>query len=356
MANRQSFRENDRQQLPMPRSVLGTRFLMTGSHMSRVTRRSWLCQSAGALAGMWWAAPVRSAEGDADGKDKRPPGCTLGYSTYATRGMPVTDAIRLIGATGFDALEIALMPGYGADPENLSAEDRRAIAARIADQGLLVTALMENLPPSEDDARHKGDLERLRRAIGLAHELAPAQLPLVQTVLGGGAWEAKRNLFRDRLGDWLKLFNAAGMTLAIKPHRGGAMSRPSEAIWLFEELGKPAHLRMVYDYSHYAFRDMPLEETVKTALPWTAHIAVKDAVGEGDKVTFALPGAGGFDYAPLLRQFYQGGYRGDVCCEVSGLVSSKPGYDPAAAAKQCYATMSRAFTGAEIPRHKPKRS
>jgi sugar phosphate isomerase/epimerase len=142
------------------------------------------------------------------------------------------------------------------------------------------------------------------------------------------------------------------MTLAIKPHRGGAMSRPSEAIWLIEQLGKPARLRIVYDYSHYAFRDMPLEETVRTALPWTAHIAVKDAVRDGDKVTFALPGAAGFDYAPLLRQFYRGGYRGDVCCEVSGLVSSQEGYDPAAAAKQCYAALSRAFTAAEVPRHK----
>ena len=69
-------------------------------------------------------------------------------------------------------------------------------------------------------------------------------------------------------------------------------------------------------------------------------------------VMLALPGAGGFDYAPLLRQFYQGGYRGDVCCEVSGLVSGKPGYDPAAAAKQCYAVLSRAFAAAEVPRLK----
>ena len=41
---------------------------------------------------------------------------------------------------------------------------------------------------------------------------------------------------------------------------------------------------MVYDYSHYAYRDMPLEETVRTALPYTAHVVVKDAVREGDRV------------------------------------------------------------------------
>ena len=318
--------------------------------MTLVTRRAWMHQSLAALAGAAWAANAVAAENDADPQRGRVRSCTLGHSTYATRGMRLEDAIRLIAQTGFDALEIALMPGYGADPENLPAAHRRAIAARIAEQGLILAALMENLPPSEDEAHHKNDLERLRRAIALAHELSPTDLPLLQTVLGGGAWETKRTLFRDRLGDWLKLFDEAGMTLAIKPHRGGATSRPSDAIWLIEQLGKPAHLRMVYDYSHYAFRDMPLEETVRTALPWTTHIAVKDAVREGDKVTFALPGAGGFDYTPLLRQFHQGGYRGDVCCEVSGLVSSQEGYDPAAAAKQCYAALSRAFTVAEIPR------
>jgi hypothetical protein len=42
----------------------------------------------------------------------------------------------------------------------------------------------------------------------------------------------------------------------------------------------------------------------------------------------------------LLRE---GGYRGDVCCEVSGMVSSKPGYDPVAAAKRCYQNVSPAF-------------
>ncbi len=53
------------------------------------------------------------------------------------------------------------------------------------------------------------------------------------------------------------------------------MSQPSEAIWLFEQLGKPARLRMVYDYSHYAYRDLLIDETVRESLPWTAHMAAQ---------------------------------------------------------------------------------
>ena len=170
-------------------------------------------------------------------------------------------------------------------------------------------------------------------------------------MLGGGTWEEKKELFRDRLTDWVDAAAQSRVVLAIKPHRGGALSRPEEAIWLIRELGDSPWLRMVYDYSHYAFREMPLEETVRTALPYTAHLVVKDAVRDGEKVVFALPGASGtFDYAQLLRLFYDGGYRGDVCCEVSSMVSRKPDYDPVVAAKACYEAMARAFEKAKVPR------
>ena len=108
---------------------------------------------------------------------------------------------------------------------------------------------------------------------------------------------------------------------------------------------------MVYDYSHYAFRQMPLEETVKTSLPYTAHVVFKDAVQRGTRVEFLPPGESGtFAYDRLLRLFYDGGYRGDVCCEVSSMVSSKPGYDPVATARACYGRIARAFEAAGVPR------
>ena len=48
-------------------------------------------------------------------------------------------------------------------------------------------------------------------------------------------------------------------------------------------------------------------------------------------------------YFSLLKQH---GYTGPVCVEVGGQVFSKPGYDPIAAAKQSYATLSVALTKA----------
>jgi inosose dehydratase len=129
------------------------------------------------------------------------------------------------------------------------------------------------------------------------------------------------------------------------------MSRPEEAIWLIQQLDNTPWLRMVYDYSHYAFREMTVDETVRTALPYTAHLVVKDAVERGGRVEFLPPGESGtFDYGRLLRLFYEGGYRSDVCCEISSMVSKKPDYDPTATAKACYGRMAGAFQAAQVPR------
>lgn len=315
--------------------------------MSEYTRRQCL-QFASACLAAAVLPDGRAAPGNTPGARK---GCTLSIGTYSLKGLALEDAIGLVAGLGFDGIEFAAQPGFDGEPARLSAARRKEVRRLLADKHLRLTALMENLPPATDDARAREDLARLRRVLELAHDLAPDAPPLVQTVLGGGTWEEKKPLFRDRLAAWLAAAREAKIVLAIKPHRGGALSRPSEAIWLIEQLGKSAWLRLVYDYSHYAFRDMPLEETVRTALPWTAHIAVKDAIQQGERVEFLLPGESGtFDYARLLRLLYDGGYRGDVCCEVSSMVSGKAAYDPRAAAKTCYENMARAFAKAGVPR------
>lgn len=306
-----------------------------------LNRRKW-CQAA--LAGTLLASRSAAAE----------PGqshCTLGIGTYSMTGMPVERAGKEIARIGFDSLEITATPDSDGAPSRMGHQRRRDLKQQIAGSGLKLVGLMENLVPAEDAAQHRQQLDRLRGVLQLAADLAGSQRPLVQTVLGPGMWDQRKQLYCERLADWVRAADAAGVTVAIKPHRGGALSRPSEAIWIIEQLGYPQRLRMVFDYSHYAFRDMPLEGTVRTALPYTAHVAVKDAVEENGRVVFKLPGESGtFDYPRLFRLFYDGGYRGDFCCEVSAMVSKKPGYDPLAAARICYENMSRAMRDAGVPR------
>ncbi|HUG91472.1 MAG TPA: sugar phosphate isomerase/epimerase family protein [Planctomycetaceae bacterium] len=282
-------------------------------------------------------------------------GVTFSFGTYGMKGLKTEDALRAVAGIGYDGVELAVRPEWDAAPENLSRERRRDVRQVLDEAGLRLTAFMEHLQPSADDGAHAAALDRLERAAGLGRDLSPQRQPLIQTTLGGGRWDEVRAVYRDRLGDWAGLGRRAQTVIAIKPHRGGAMSRPEEAVWLIEQLDRTPWLRIVYDYSHYAFRDMPLEATLKTALPYTAHVAIKDAVRKGDRVEFALPGESGtFDYRELFALLKAGGYAGDVCCEVSGLVWGQPGYDPVAAAKTCYANVAPAFEAAGLRRERAR--
>ncbi|MDA1012898.1 MAG: sugar phosphate isomerase/epimerase [Planctomycetota bacterium] len=278
-------------------------------------------------------------------------GMTLGFSTYGTKSLKTEQALALIDDAGFDAVEMTVQPGWDATPSNMPPKRRREIRDMLVDRGLKLTSFMEHIYPSKDDAVHKQQLDRLKTVFELGRDLSPKSAPVVQTVLGGGQWEQQKTLFRDRVADWGRLGEKYRVVVCIKPHRGGGMSRPSEAVWIFKSLDNPRWLRMVYDYSHYIFRDIPLVESIREAAPYTAHVAVKDTIKQGDRTAFVLPGeAGTIDFATLLRELQKAGYAGDISCEVSGMVWGKQGYDPRAAIKTCYRNLSKAFIAADVAR------
>ena len=283
---------------------------------------------------------------------RRPGSLTLGFSSYGARSLTTEAAIDMLKATGFDSIELTIWPEWDANPATMKPARRRAIRKRLADRGLRLTSLMEHLHIDEGKRSATERLERIKLAAGLAHDLAPDHPPLLQTTIGGaGKWAKKRDGYSEEIAKWIQLANARDLVIAVKPHRGGAFSRPDEAAELITRLGKPKRLRMCYDYSHYDFRDMTLEGTIRTALPHVAHVAVKDVVRRDKRLRFVLPGQGGrIDYAKLIGGFHAGGYRGDICVEISGQVWSQPGYDAEQAARKCYQHLATAFIKAGIRR------
>ena len=279
---------------------------------------------------------------------KPEPLCTLGFSTYGMRKLKTEQAIQVLTKIGFNAIEIAVRSGWDADSAKLSQERRTGIRNMLADSPLKLTSFMEHLAPT-DQKKQWHAIERLKMAADLAHDLGTGNIPVIQTTLGGGKFSAMKDLLLEHLAEWVELANKENVTIAIKPHRGGVVSQPTEAAWLFHQLKHPPRLKMVYDFSHYIFRNMEMEDTIQTALPHTVHIAVKDAVQENGRVAFKLPGeTGNIDFVKMMQIFHKGGYRGDFNCEVSGMVSGKKGYDPFVAAKTCFKNMNRAFTAAKL--------
>ena len=283
-------------------------------------------------------------------------GCGVAIGTYGLQSLPLADAIRVIGGTGFDAVEIAVIPGTTGDPATTfdSVEKRKVIRSVVEDSGLRICGLMTDLKPEKDDKKHLAQLYALRDLVELAQDLAPGHPPIIQTILGGKDWESSRGLFRDRLANWNQILADQKGYLSIKPHRSHAMSTPLDANWILEQLGFPPRLRMVYDYSHYAFHEpeLSIAESVADALPITNYVAVKDAVEIDGKVRFALAGeSDSWDQAEVVRSLYLGGYRGDFCCEVSSQIwRDNPSYDPKEATRICYRNLVDAFDRAGVAR------
>lgn len=279
-------------------------------------------------------------------------GMTLGFSTYGTKSLKTEQALNLLSEVGYDSVELTVWPGWDADSATMPGTRRKAIRKQLQNCGLNLTSLMEHLHIDEKDRTREARIERVKLAAALAHDLSRDSPPLMQTTIGGGGdWKQMRSHYADEIQDWLKVADSNDLVIAVKPHRGGAFSRPDEAVELIELLGKPERLRMCYDYAHYDFRDMTLEETISTALPYIAHVAVKDVVDRNGRKRFVLAGEGGrVDYSTMLEQLHNGGYQGDICSEVSGQVWSQKGYVPAEAANKCYSHLAAAFEKSAVPR------
>jgi sugar phosphate isomerase/epimerase len=268
----------------------------------------------------------------------------LGFSLYGMKTVPLDEALKTCAEIGYQNVELALNPGYPTEPKLLGATARQELRRTLQERRLEISALMLNMSLAVDDAAHAKNLEAFKEAAQLAHDLAPDRPPLIETVLGGKPpeWDKLKAGMAERLKSWAQAAEAAGVTLAVKAHVGSAVNSPERLKWLLDQApGKS--ICAAYDYSHFEVQGIPLEESLRTLLPYTRFIHVKDTTGDAAKFQFLLPGQGRTDYAAYFKLLRRLGYHGPVVVEVSAQVFNKPRYDPIAAARDCYAKLSTAL-------------
>jgi sugar phosphate isomerase/epimerase len=312
-------------------------FQMTNTPLPAITRREFLATTMAAGSGLaltgtatFAAAPVRIG---------------FGFSLYGMKSLKVSDALRICADIGYSGVELACLKDWPCDPAALTPADRKQLRSQLDELALDLPSLMENLEVLVPDAQHQTNLDRLKHVCELGHELSPGTPPIVETVLGGKPteWDSVRDRMVDKLADWEKVAKTCKTVIAVKAHAFGALHTPQDAQWLVRQINSP-WIRLVFDYSHFQRQKFDLKESLTTMLPETVFVHIKDNVTVDGKTEFALPGDGGdIDYAEFLKLLRNGGYRGAVVVEVSGQVFSKPGYDPLAAAKRCYANVQPAF-------------
>lgn len=201
---------------------------------------------------------------------------------------------------------------------------------------------MNNLSLVVDDVAHAKNLEHIKTAAALAHELAPGAPPILESVLGGkpSEWDALKEKMADRVRDWARVAAGNKLTICLKAHVKSAVNSPERLLWLHSQAASP-FVKLCYDYSHFEIQGMELEATLKPLISETRFIHVKDSAGDAENVQFLLPGEGRTDYALLAKLLKQSGWSGPVVVEVSAMVFNKPGYDPVAAAKRSFAMLAQ---------------
>lgn len=261
----------------------------------------------------------------------------IGFSLYGMKTLPVAEALKVCSEVGYECVELAVMADWPCAPEKLSADARRDIRQQLTDQHLELAALMENLPLAVDGEKHQSNRDRFKRAFELSRDLAPNQTPLIETILGGSPdkWSMLKDKFVERLRDWAAVAAEHKSIITIKAHVAGALHLPQDAVELVQAANSPA-LQLAFDQSHFQLRDVPMADAWKAMAERTRFIHVKDGKGKPGAFQFLLPGDGTIDYVELFRLLKSSRYSGPVVVEVSGQLSSKPDYDPIAAAKKCW--------------------
>ena len=268
----------------------------------------------------------------------------LGFSLYGMKTIPVRAALGEVARIGYKSTELCLRAGWDTEPKRITKTDRAEIRDRIAELGLSLPAVMENIALARPGGSVAANLERLRAAAEICHEASPGPPALIETTIGGqsAAWDKMKDAMADELGAWAKMAERLETTLAIKPHSKTAMNLPERALWLIDQVKSP-WIKLVYDYSHYEVNRLDMRETMAQIATRSVFAHIKDSEGGPDDFRFLLPGDGRIDYKAYVEALTGVGYCGPVMVEVSVDVFDQPGYDPVAAAKRVWERVSPAF-------------
>jgi inosose dehydratase len=317
----------------------------------QIPRREFL-RSAG--VGMSSAVLTQSVVAQADSESKQTAArdqlqITFGFSLYGMRSLAAPRAIATCAEIGYDAVELVATAGWPCDPSNLTAAARNELVRTLSDQEMAMPSLMENLRLLVDEKTRSNNLDRLRAAADLGHEVSPDKQPVLETVLGGrtSTWDAVKDDMATALEGWAKVGEQTKTVIAIKAHIGGALHTPGGAKWLIERVGSP-WLKLNYDFSHYQLAGFELQPSLNLLLQDTAFIHVKDKTGTADAFRFLLPGDGDIDYASYWKLLEQHGYTGSVMVEVSGQIHGKPDYDSVQVARRSYANLASSLEQAGL--------
>ncbi len=270
----------------------------------------------------------------------------IGYCTWGMPNVPADVFIPFLAKTGYDGIELTVIPGYSTELSVLDSAERKRIARMLIDHHLELPAIAAQTSMIDrDPAIAATNWKRLTDAVDLAVDWAQnGKPPAVDTTVGGvsGDWEPLKELLFERMGSLVRYGEQRGVIIAAEPHVGNMLDTPAKVLELLHTINSP-FLKLNFDISHFNVQGMPYQETVAALAPHSVHTHVKSERGIAPNHEFLIPGEAEFDWVGYLHAMRAAGYDEYITAEVSIMVQKRPNYDALAAAEQTYVTLERAF-------------
>ncbi len=278
----------------------------------------------------------------------------IAYGTYAMPTVPLEEAFPALARMGYDGVEIFIGSTHlGATPDQMDSARRKQLRDLLRRDNLGVPAIMQTgglYTPSVEEQEAK--LERMRLCAQLARDLGIDEPPILALGFGGKEedWDEIKNHMVDLLNHYAQVAEQEDFLIAGEAHYGAAVDRTERIVWLLETVNHP-RVRLHFDIVHLFLAGEPIEDAVKTLVPYTIHTHITDAIKHADgTLELLLLGQGELDATTYLRAMDEAGWDEFITLEVSGMVWSREDYEPMAAAQFSYDVLSTAFEQAGVER------
>lgn len=252
----------------------------------------------------------------------------LGYGTNSIGDIDPLDALPLLRDLGYASLALTLdhhtIDPRAGDVAARTARWRRALTAAgmvcVIETGArhLLDPLVKHEPTlvSPDTVARGLRVEFSRRAIDVAADLGAECVSLWSGVgRDAAAPETHWRRLVDGLGAVLDHAARRGVTLAFEPEPGMVVDTLDRASRLFDDLGRPAGLRLTVDIGHLeCMGEWPFAHRLE---PWRGLIANVHVDDQFACRHEHLPfGSGDVDVAAALAALAAAGYRGGLHVEL----------------------------------------
>lgn len=224
----------------------------------------------------------------------------LGFNTFAFSSFPtflptypLAETIRILAATGYDAVEIGCCAPH-AWPDYLSNEDRREIAGVAGGENIAISSLLPAIgggfgcnPCSILASERRATIDHYKKIIDLAHDLGAGM------VLYIGGWRARGMSRSDGWSYSLSCLqqvaayaHAAGIQIAIEPTTADTnlIDSAADARRMMMECSAP-NVGLMFDTCHVAYEGQGIPSYVTTMGDELLHLHAADtgrtAIGKG---------------------------------------------------------------------------